>query len=178
MALYHDSYSPLSRQSGVLLLEALIAILIFSIGILAIVGLQAVSIKLVGDGKYRSDAGFLAEEMIANMWASDKVPANMSARFGTGATACTAAAAGLADAAAPCAACTADPASAACTSYVTYQTWSANVNGALPDTVANPPTVVVDTSTGSTTGMATVTVRWRAPNDQAVRSHAVTAQIR
>src|SRR5439155_165247 len=48
------------RQDGVMLLEALIAILIFSIGILAVVGLQAVSIRNVTDAKHRTEAAYLA----------------------------------------------------------------------------------------------------------------------
>jgi type IV pilus assembly protein PilV len=51
-----------------MLLEALIAILIFSVGILSIVGMQSVAIKNVVEGKTRSDAGFLADQIIAKMW--------------------------------------------------------------------------------------------------------------
>ena len=51
-----------------MLLEVLIAILIFSFGILSIVGLQAVSIKGASEAKYRSDASFLANELIGQMW--------------------------------------------------------------------------------------------------------------
>lgn len=51
-----------------MLIEALIAILIFSVGILAIVGMQAVAIKSVTDSKTRSDASFLANELMAQMW--------------------------------------------------------------------------------------------------------------
>jgi type IV pilus assembly protein PilV len=56
------------RQDGVMLLEALIAILIFSIGILAVVGLQAVSIKNVTDSKHRTEAAFLANKLLSQMW--------------------------------------------------------------------------------------------------------------
>jgi type IV pilus assembly protein PilV len=56
------------RQAGVMLLEALIAILIFSIGILAIVGMQATAIQDMGEAKYRSDAAFLANQIVADMW--------------------------------------------------------------------------------------------------------------
>ena len=59
-----------SRQAGVMLLEALIAILIFSIGILAIVGMQATAIQNMGEAKYRSDAAFLANQLIADMWSN------------------------------------------------------------------------------------------------------------
>jgi len=56
-------------ESGVVLLEALVAILIFSIGILAIVGLQGAAMRTASESKYRSDAAFLASELIAQIWA-------------------------------------------------------------------------------------------------------------
>ena len=56
------------RERGVMLIEALAAILIFSIGILAVVGMQAVAIKDVTSAKYRSEAAFLAQELLAQMW--------------------------------------------------------------------------------------------------------------
>src|SRR5712692_4579604 len=55
-------------QGGVMLLEALIAILIFSIGILAVVGLQAVTVKNVTDSKHRTEAAFLANKLLSQMW--------------------------------------------------------------------------------------------------------------
>lgn len=66
------------RERGVMLIEALIAILIFSIGILAVVGMQGVAIKNVTESKYRSEAAFLANELISNMWtdAGNVTPAN------------------------------------------------------------------------------------------------------
>jgi type IV pilus assembly protein PilV len=57
-----------ARQAGVMLLEALIALLIFSLGILAIVGMQATAIQDLGEAKYRSDAAFLANQVVADMW--------------------------------------------------------------------------------------------------------------
>ena len=60
----------LHRQAGVMLLEALLAILIFSIGILAIVGMQATAIQDLGEAKYRSDAAFLANQLVADMWSN------------------------------------------------------------------------------------------------------------
>jgi len=56
------------NERGVMLIEALVAILIFSIGILAVVGMQAVAIKDVTSAKYRSEAAFLAQELLAQMW--------------------------------------------------------------------------------------------------------------
>jgi type IV pilus assembly protein PilV len=62
-------------ERGVMLIEALLAILIFSVGILAVVGMQGVAIKDVAAAKYRSEAGFLANELIAQMW-TDKLNVN------------------------------------------------------------------------------------------------------
>ncbi|GAO37779.1 hypothetical protein SCT_3217 [Sulfuricella sp. T08] len=56
------------NQQGSALLEALIGILIFSMGILAIVGLQAASIKVTADAKDRTDASFFANQIIGQMW--------------------------------------------------------------------------------------------------------------
>jgi type IV pilus assembly protein PilV len=78
---------PLDPQKGIVILEALIALLIFSMGILALVGLQAAMIKNTSDNKYRADASFLAQERIGRMWAN---PNNL------GSLACT-------DSTAPCA---------------------------------------------------------------------------
>ena len=59
-----------AHQAGVMLLEALIALLIFSLGILAIVGMQATAIQDLGEAKYRSDAAFLANQVLADMWSN------------------------------------------------------------------------------------------------------------
>jgi type IV pilus assembly protein PilV len=56
------------RQRGISLLEALVSVLIFSVGILAIVALQAVSIKTAQDAKNRADASYLANQIIQEMW--------------------------------------------------------------------------------------------------------------
>jgi type IV pilus assembly protein PilV len=60
----------LESQKGVVILESLIALLIFSMGILALVGLQAAMVKNTSDNKYRADASFLAQERIGRMWAN------------------------------------------------------------------------------------------------------------
>lgn len=55
-----------------MLLEVLIAILLFSIGIMALVGLQAIAIKNTADAKYRVEAAFLANQVIGQMWADNQ----------------------------------------------------------------------------------------------------------
>jgi type IV pilus assembly protein PilV len=58
-------------QQGMVLLEALIALLIFAFGILGLVGLQAASIKNVGDARFRVEAALLTDGLIAQMRTSD-----------------------------------------------------------------------------------------------------------
>jgi type IV pilus assembly protein PilV len=69
-------HKPLPRKSaqrGVILIEAMVAILIFSLGVLAIVGLQATMIKNTAEAKYRSEASYIAQSRIGLIWAD---PAN------------------------------------------------------------------------------------------------------
>jgi type IV pilus assembly protein PilV len=60
------------QQAGVMLIEALIGILIFSIGILALLGMQGTAVKNTTDAKYRSEAAFLATQIAGQMWVDDK----------------------------------------------------------------------------------------------------------
>jgi type IV pilus assembly protein PilV len=73
-------------QSGAFLLEALIAILIFSFGILGIVGLQAKAIRFTNDAEYRAEATYLANSLISEMWADDfsTLQTNYDSVVGTG----------------------------------------------------------------------------------------------
>jgi type IV pilus assembly protein PilV len=70
-----------SAQGGVMLLEALVAILIFSIGIIAVMGMQAASISQVTQSKFRTDASYLANQIISTMWVDQ---ANMASYAGSG----------------------------------------------------------------------------------------------
>ena len=59
---------PRKSQEGVMLIEALVAILIFTIGVIAVMGMQAVSIEQVSQAKYRTDASYLANQITGKMW--------------------------------------------------------------------------------------------------------------
>lgn len=61
-----------SHQAGVMLLEALIAVVIFSLGILGLVALQARSLSLEQDSNYRAQAAMLANQMISQVWAGNE----------------------------------------------------------------------------------------------------------
>jgi type IV pilus assembly protein PilV len=56
-----------STQKGVMLLEALIGILIFSIGILALIAMQSVAVSQVRDAQYRTTASMLADRMMGEL---------------------------------------------------------------------------------------------------------------
>ncbi len=62
------SHPPRSTQ-GVALLEVLVAILLFALGVLALVGLQGALTRAQTDSKIRTDAAALASEVIGRMWA-------------------------------------------------------------------------------------------------------------
>jgi type IV pilus assembly protein PilV len=55
-------------QQGAVLLEAMIAVVIFSMGILALVGLQAAMVKNTSDAKYRGEASFIAQQKLGDIW--------------------------------------------------------------------------------------------------------------
>lgn len=57
-----------STQQGALLLEALVSILIFSVGILSLVSFQAASVRNTMNSTFRSTAGILADRLVASMW--------------------------------------------------------------------------------------------------------------
>ena len=57
-------------QSGVMLLEILVSILIFSFGVLALVGLQGSMTRAQTEAELRAEASFLAGEVIGLMWTS------------------------------------------------------------------------------------------------------------
>jgi type IV pilus assembly protein PilV len=143
-----------------MLLEALIAILIFSLGILGVVGMQASAVKASRDAKYRTDAGLLANELIGQMWSGNRDGATLQANFQgdgnqTGPTNI------LADG-------------------PIYTAWQARVASTLPGTVANPSVVtVVPGLVGPprTSSLVTVTVSWISPNEQAAHNYRVVVQI-
>jgi type IV pilus assembly protein PilV len=58
-------------QNGVMLLEALIAVLIFSVGLLAVIALQAVAHRELMLSKLRSDASYIADRVMGDLSARD-----------------------------------------------------------------------------------------------------------
>ena len=64
-------------QQGVMLLEALVAIAVFSIGVLGLIGLQSAAIKNTDEARQRAAAAFFANQIIGSMWADVRTQANL-----------------------------------------------------------------------------------------------------
>lgn len=151
---YIKTGRPAARSMrGFALLEGLFAILIFSFGVLAVMGLQINSIAGVRDAKFRSDAALLVDQIIGQMWADRGNLASYvlnpdTASCGTGTNASTNANVG---------------------------DWLADMAAVLPQTVG-----LVQQITISASNIATVTVCWRGPQDGsgAIHRFSATAQIR
>ncbi len=144
-------------QSGVMLLEAVIAILIFSLGVLGVLGMQAMSISASRDAKYRADATLLAGEVLGKMWAGDRRGEVLKQRF------------------------VGDGAAGSGTDYVA---WKSRVVSILPGVESDALPVISITPGAydavhkfSTASVVTVTVYWRAPNDQVRHQYQIIARI-
>lgn len=146
-----------SAQRGATLLEVLVGILIFSLGILAIVGLQAVSIKGQSDAKYRADAAYLASQIIGFMWTDRANLANYAHRPTGGGASC-------------------DPSGAdsplASTAGSNMETWLANVAQALPGATPDVQQIIVDTGNA-----VTVTICWRTPQENTWHNYRIATFI-
>lgn len=146
------------RQRGSALLEALVAILLFSVGVLALVALQAVSIKNSADAKYRSDASYLANQIVAQIWV-DRSNIDRYAHYPSG----------------PQCAFTGS-ASADVSPWVTPVTaWATQAMDLLPGTASNKTQIVVNT-VGSTKQVK-VTVCWKSPQETTTHNFTLTAQV-
>ena len=64
---------------GIVLLEALIAVLVLSLGALGIAGLAARALRDAGDAHWRAEAAGLAMSTLARMWTED--PATLTDRY-------------------------------------------------------------------------------------------------
>ena len=159
------------RQTGSMILESMIAILVFSLGILGVVGLQAASINASSDAKYRSEASLLANELIGRMWVSDRTPGTLQASFASPGGSAYQAWAWVGNGDADAGTATAPT--------------KGTVLQALPGAAANLPTisiaavapvVVTDPPTPSTS-LVTVTVFWQLPGDATAHNYTAVAQI-
>jgi type IV pilus assembly protein PilV len=76
-----DTHTPIRHQQGGFLLEALIGILIFTLGVIGLMALQARAIGYSTEAQYRGEAAYLATSYISKMWADSR--ATLTARYDT-----------------------------------------------------------------------------------------------
>lgn len=57
-----------SAQAGFALIEVMVSVLLFVIGVLGLVGLQATMTQAQSASKMRTDAAYLASELLGRMW--------------------------------------------------------------------------------------------------------------
>lgn len=143
---------PRRPAAGFTMIEVLVSLLVFSLGVLALVSIQGTAARMATDARDRATATFLADQLLARMLISDPATAASFAHKPTGTTACS-------------------PSGAASTN-ATVTAWLAEVAQQLPSASAALQQVVVD----ATSGQVTVRLCWQNGSDPA-RSLAVTNQV-
>lgn len=157
---------------GVMLLEALVAILIFSLGILGMISLGAVSVATQSDAQYRTEAASLADEISGEI--------AVSVNRATGADVATSLAAFVHQADAGVARCSFTGTASSHAAVTRWVQKIAPTGGAplLPGASASGLQIAVDTTTGvAGHNRVSVTVCWRAPRDTATRAHTVVTYV-
>jgi type IV pilus assembly protein PilV len=138
-------------QRGLMLLEVLVAVMVFSIGILGIVGLQAASIRHVNDAQYRGEAIFLANALVSQMWADDRTatdPTYLEVTYG-------------------------DTGSGA--GYAAFKEMAKRLPGT--ELSGNAPAIKVAPGPTPTSSVVTVTVSWQLPGEQTAHNFSTSAVI-
>lgn len=139
---------------GIVLIDALIAVVIFSIGIVGMVQLLASASKLSGDATYRTNAAMFADKAISDMWTYN--PTTVATDY-------------------------ASPAGAKYLAWVASArcgSATASTNNCLPGLAANPPTITLAPVTNFPSDfLVTVTVNWKSPNDIGPHNYVSTTQI-
>lgn len=149
---HHGHTRRAPRAAGFTMIEVLVSLLVFSLGVLALVQIQGTAVRLSTDARDRAVATFLADQLLARMLISDPASAASFAHMPGGSTACA-------------------PTGTASTNAVVTD-WLAEVAQQLPGASSALQQVVVNAATGE----VTVRLCWQNGSDPA-RSLAVTNQV-
>jgi type IV pilus assembly protein PilV len=139
------------RQGGTTLLEILISVLIFTIGIMGLIRLQATAINNSSSSKYRGDAGYFADQIIGQMWA-DRGNLSTYSLNGSGSVVC-------------------QPTFSASTNPNVIA-WTNALSDRLPGATSAMQQIVVGAN-----NMVTVTVCWQSVHDPLPHHFSEVAQI-
>jgi type IV pilus assembly protein PilV len=146
------------RQRGAVLLEAFIAILLFSMGMIALVAVQAAAIKNSADAKHRTEAAYLANQIIAQMWVDG--PANLPSYAHNPTTGST---------------CTFGGAASSNANVIAWL-GDASTRGTVSGNLPGAGSARQQISIGAN-NVVTVTVCWQNVGETAVRNYIGVAQI-
>jgi type IV pilus assembly protein PilV len=164
------------HQQGSVLLEALIAIVIFSVGLVGLIGIQAKAVGMSIDAKYRADAAYLSNQIVSQMWLDRANIATYAHNAGT----------------ATCAAGAAPSANAIVHNGTSSGGWTYQVAKSLPQATQEKQTIVVSTycnnilkglapnpcaATEVETYQVAVGICWQRPQETTSHTHVTLTQI-
>jgi type IV pilus assembly protein PilV len=162
------------KQHGVMLIEALVGILIFAIGILALIAMQATAIRATQDARYRTEAVTYANELLSQILVNvdrtnpGALQASLSAFQHQATTTAICSYSGTASA------------NAVVTSWTQLVTGTSGLTPPprlpLPGTSGTMVQVLIDTSAGAYNTVS-ITVCWKAPDDPVARRHMLISYI-
>ena len=69
------------RTAGSALIESLLALVVFSVGLLSLLMLLTSALKQSDNARYRSEASLLASDLIGQMWSGDRTLQSLRQRF-------------------------------------------------------------------------------------------------
>lgn len=150
-----DRRSPLRRQHGFSLVEVLVAIVVFSMGVLGLMKLQATAVRMATDARQRAEATFLADQLLARMLISDPSTAASFAHKPDGTVSCA-------------------PTGAASTNAVVTE-WLTQVTATLPRAAAAEQQVIV--STGGAATDVTVRLCWKNAETDTPHMFEITNRV-
>lgn len=145
---------PRRRQRGFSMVEVLVAVFIFAVGVLGLVRLQASAVKMSTDARQRAEATFLADQLLARMLVSDPSAAAAFQHRPGGTTAC-----------AP---------SGASSTHPMVVDWLAQVAATFPRARASEQQIVVS---GASSDIVTVRMCWKNGQDDQPHSLEVVNRV-
>ncbi|RYF01858.1 MAG: type IV pilus modification protein PilV [Comamonadaceae bacterium] len=146
---------PQPSQRGFTIIEVLVSLLIFSVGLLGVVSLFGAAVRTSTSAEFRTMAAMMASDLIGRMWMSDRTYTTLQATYSS-----TNQGGG-------------------------YVAWKNMVTSSgLPEAASLAPTVTFTTvgggggATAVNSSQATITIFWKAPGDGDVHQYVAVAQMK